>query len=68
MNAYHFWDSPLKNGDKGGCFPLLLKYSDHELPVRGYSKTYPSQSLDGEGWDGGDYRLLCRVQLSCVPV
>ncbi len=24
--------------------------------------------LMGEGWDGGDHCLPCRVQLSCVPI
>jgi len=27
MNAYHYWDSPLKKGDKGGCFSTIARPS-----------------------------------------
>jgi hypothetical protein len=37
---------------------MLLKSSYHELPARRRSKTYPSQPLMGEGWDGGDIMTL----------
>jgi len=55
---------------------MLPRSSNHEPTVRGCLKTYPSQSLMGEGWacperrrrDGGDHCLLCRVQLSCVLI
>ena len=33
---------------------MLLRSSYHELPARRRLKTYPSQPLMGEGWDGGD--------------
>jgi hypothetical protein len=40
MNAYHYWDSPLKKGDKGGCFlcssnpvTMILQPEDVQKPT-----------------------------------
>ena len=37
---------------------MLPRSSNHELPARRRLKTYPSQPLMGEGWDGGDIMAL----------